>query len=209
MLNHMLRAAAGLPRNPITFVNSSFTQMSAAASSITVTKPTGIQTGDLMVAFLVGLNAVYTQPTSGGWTPVLADGGRGITYKVATGSESSISNYTWTLGSSLQAYGIILVYRYAQFDVCGTLSALTTNAVAPSITVGADNSIVLCSISGSNVGSITYPTPSGWTSRWLDNDSLAPSSAGFFRSFNAGATGNLNLTNSTAGRAVLFSIKPL
>lgn len=209
MLNHMLRAAAGLPRNPVTFVSSSFTQMSATASSITVAKPSGLQEGDLMVAFLVGLNALYTQPTSGGWTPVLEVGGRGITHKTAVFGDISATNYTWTLGSAIQAYGIILLYRFAQFDVCGTLSTLNTNAVAPSITVGANNSIVLCSISGTNVGSITYPTPSGWTSRWLDNDSLLPSSAGFFKSFNAGATGNLNLTNSTAGRAVLFSIKPL
>jgi hypothetical protein len=207
MLSHMLRAASA--RNPITFVSSAFTQMTSNATSITITKPTGIQTGDLMVAFLVGLSAVYTQPTSGGWTPVLADGGRGITYKVATGSESSISNYTWTLGSSLQAYGIILVYRYAQFDVCGTLGTLAVNAVAPAITVGANSSVVICSISNSASASVSYPIPSGWTSRWVDNDADEPSSAGFFKSFDAGSTGNLNLTNSTQSRAVLFSIKPL
>lgn len=207
MLSHMLRAASA--RNPITFVSSAFTQMTSNATSITITKPTGIQTGDLMVAFLVGLNAVYTQPTSGGWIPVLADGGRGITYKVATGSESSISNYTWTLGSSLRAYGIILVYRYAQFDVCGTLGTLATNAVAPAITVGANSSVVLCAVSTSTTSEVSYSIPSGWSSRWVDDDNFAPSSAGFFKSFDAGSTGNLNLTNGTQARAVLFSIKPL
>lgn len=209
MLTKMLRAAAGLPKNPVTFVSSSFTQMTSNASSITIAKPSSLQDGDLMVAFLVGLNAAYTQPTSGGWIPVLADGGRGITYKTAVSADAALTNYTWTLGSSMLAYGIILVFRYAQFDVCGTLGTLTTNAVAPSINVGANNSVVYCSISGSNASSVTYPTPSGWTSRWVDNDSNVPSSAGFFRSFNTGATGNLNLTNTTAGRAVLFSIKPL
>lgn len=209
MLTKMSRAAAGLPKNPVTFVSSSFTQMTSNASSITIAKPSNLQQGDVMVAFLVGLNASYSQPTTGGWTPVLADGGRGITYKTAVFQDESIANYTWTLGSSMLAYGIILVFRYAQFDVCGTLGTLTTNSVAPSINVGANNSVVHCAVSTSNTASVSYPIPSGWTSRWVDNDTNAPSSAGFFRSFNTGATGNLNLTNTTAGRAVLFSIKPL
>jgi hypothetical protein len=209
MLSHFLRAATGNSENPITFVNSASNFSTTSVSSLTITKPSGLQVDDLMVAFLSNNDQPVTFTAPSGWTEVLDADSRGLFWKVATSADVSASNFTWTVSNDGDMYGIILAYRYAVFDVCGTLGALTaTNPSGPSINVSSNNSLLF--VVASNRGSVpTYTTPSGYTIRWsyLSNPD-GPSSVGYFKSVNAGATGNVTVTVSTQARVFLFSIKP-
>lgn len=207
MLSHMLRAVQKTT-TAITFVNSSFTQRGTAGSDLVINNPSSTQEGDLMICLIVVAGGLtWTVPS--GWTETLDASGRLVAYKVATNSEPS--NYTFTASASTQIpAGYILTYRNAAWDTVGTISGLAQNAVAPSITVSENNSLVLCFVSAAGVVSL-YTTPSGWD--LVTNDTtVTPTSAVFSKGFNSGSTGTITVNGSASGttsRALLLSIKPV
>lgn len=143
----------------------SATNASSTNTSLTITKPTGVVSGDIMIANIATRNS-GANPSLAGWTLISGaaiDGGttRGaLLYKVAGGSEPA--NYTFTLGagsnnnegtivafSGVDVTGGFLVGGGAggPFDVApGTLSVSGANgntATATGITTNTSNAAVI------------------------------------------------------------------
>ena len=141
----------------------SSTSTSGSGTSIVITKPTGVVSGDVLFASFSlydgsGVNSSSYNPSCSGWTLVdgrILSGSSSrravLLYKVATGSEGA--SYTFTFSSVGYIVGEITAFSGADvsgatpFDVTpGTISngTVTTNSVsATSITTLTDNSAVL------------------------------------------------------------------
>lgn len=111
------------------------------ASSFTVTKPSGLTVGDLMILFYVGNTPNPSPPT--GWTAFpgfISNSGSALPtwmyYKYADSSDVAASDFTITLDSSGKAFGTIIAMsnptNLASLLVKSTSS--TTNTATPSIT---------------------------------------------------------------------------
>lgn len=97
----------------------------STGTSLTLTKPTGLQVGDVLVVAIraqgtIAANTPFTLPASGGWVRaspmnIASDRAEGIYYKpiadaTALTAEGSISNYQfggWTSGRSVGVIGIL------------------------------------------------------------------------------------------------------
>ena len=194
----------GFGQNAISFVGSTTLADTAASTTHVMDVPAGTADGDLMVLFICSSTSnVYTVPT--GWTAALNSTGMMSCYRTASSEPAS---YTVTTSNSLACSGYIVTYTNAQFDTIGTQSAFTTPSVAPSINVAYDNSVVL-DFPNARAGSITFTTPTGFSSIASESNATNPSSALFSRSFNAGATGTVSTTPSSSNAAsILLAIKP-
>lgn len=153
------------------------TATDATAGSFVITKPTGLEVDDLMVAFISSENA--TAYSSTGWTVVTsvkpASVNQSLTClsKTATAGDVAASNFTFTTDANDDSVGII--YRLSSstdtpmfvtsFDEIG-ISA-STSAVWPLVVVPAATSgILLAGIKTQNATVSAYalsPTNPSWT----------------------------------------------
>jgi hypothetical protein len=205
MLSHLLRAA---PKTKgIEVVATTTFYSTAITSALTMTKPTGTATGNLMVAWLTksGGSDTYAQPT--GWTELIDIGTLNnsfmLAYKVANGSEPA--DYTWTTtGTSFNnKAGNIITFANATYDSSAGASSNTTTT-APSRTASFNNSWLLL-IGRSLVGSATI-TFSGATTIVSDSDANNPSSVVQYIAVNAGSTGTTAGTYSTSTNPISTSL---
>jgi hypothetical protein len=130
-----------------------------STNSITVTKPAGLQVGDLMIVnLMIADNGTINTPS--GWSGVTGlnpwEAGSGSTraylwYKVANSTDVAASNFTFTTLNEQQAIGIS-AYRGVNtttnggINVIGTPFESNTNVATitpPSITTTSANSMVL------------------------------------------------------------------
>jgi hypothetical protein len=194
----------GIGQNTISFVASTTLADTAGSTTHVMDVPAGTADGDLMVLFIVASNsAVYTVPT--GWTAAFNSTSMMSCYRTASSEPAS---YTVTTNSSFACSGYIATYTNAQFDTVGTVSLQATPTVAPSINVAYDNSVVL-DFAFVRTGSITFTTPTGFSSVASESNATIPSSALFSKSFNAGATGTVSTTpSSSTGNSILLAIRP-
>ncbi len=129
-------------------------------TSLSVTKPTGVVSGDVLIVNIAQGGNNSTAPTSTGWTLIdgrsLAGGTRrygAVLYKVAGGSEPA--SYTFTLGSgvdsvagSIVAFSGVNTSGATPFDVApGTIlvsaNGNTTAVGATTITTVSANAVVI------------------------------------------------------------------
>lgn len=209
--------ATALRRSPIggnlpTFVASEWADTAGAtASSITIPKPAGTTTGDLMIAVTASVTGIdFTGDT--GWTQVSdtlsGDMFMRIAWKVATASEPSSYSFT-VFGPKVVCGGYIQTWRNAAFDVAGTFfngSPGTNPVVMPEVTP--TGSAMLLGFVGGSVLGIGYTTPTGMTLREADN-TYAPSVASFYEAVVPGATGTRTSTPDTSAghRGALIAIR--
>lgn len=138
MLWHRLAGATAAAPG-ITFIASATAITNGA--SITVNKPTGTQSGDIMIAVMGGdIDATWTGDT--GWTEVGELGavlpGMRVAYRVAGGSEGS--DYTFTPSKSDDMVAAILTYRNAVYD---TATVVVSGGQSGPITVARNDSLLL------------------------------------------------------------------
>ena len=85
--------------------------------TLTVSKPSNVQAGDLMVAYLIGGNFDNNYDTNpSGWTTITYYGGLPsirVCYKIATSNEPSSYQWTFYYQQYFHAHGFIGLYRYA------------------------------------------------------------------------------------------------
>lgn len=136
-----------------------------AGSTLTISKPTGVVNGDLLVAFMsTGTNnGTWTPPT--GWTEVLDQSAGGaarpsvaVMYRVASSEGTSYS----FVSTGSPVGGLIIAVRSASYSSIGSL-ALTSSST--SITVSGletTNGVLAFVVSDSGSGS-TFTTMSGMT----------------------------------------------
>jgi len=170
----ILMAAAGAALPLPVFVSSSISRTTVATN--TVTAPTGIQDGDLLVAigFLVVIEETITPPTGfnvqqlNSGSSLAAD--RPTTFIATKIASSESGNYTFTWSGSNRASAIaILVYRNAtRVNTVGAITrANSTTATAASIT--STYAGTLCAAFGINAGTALVTAPSGLTQRAFQN----------------------------------------
>ena len=150
------------------------TTATSTNTSLTIIKPTGLVVNDLMIVNLAQGNNNSNAPTSTGWTLIdgrsLAGGTArygAVLYKVATASDVSATNFTFTMGSGTNsASGAIIAFSGVDttnpFDVAsGTISVQpnqTAVVATTKTTVTANTAIIVL---GQAVGST--PTWASWT----------------------------------------------
>lgn len=96
-------------------IQSSNTATGTAVSSLTITKPSGLAVGDLLVAIIAtsASGTVRTHTTPAGWTVIQKDGTSAAFrpvayYKVADSSDVAASNFTFSLSGSTTAISGVL-----------------------------------------------------------------------------------------------------
>lgn len=196
----------------IEFVASA--QAGTAASTLTINKPAGVQSGDLLIA-LCGTKAGRTWTGDTGWTEVIDQGvapSTRVAYLIAGGSEPA--TYTFTSSSSDALSGVIAAFRYAAYDTIGTISTTATSGVqtAPAITLSTSSSAIFAFFANSNSDRSWSNPTSGLVSTASDSDTDAPSWA-LYRELDlsSGSTGTRSATcSSTSGNSgcILVGIKP-
>lgn len=164
MLSRLATLGAGVRPLP-TFVSSSANRV-ASSTSLTVTAPTGIQNGDLIVALTFSTSTtVAISPPSGFsqiFNDVAANPAVTLNTKVAA-SESG--NYTFTSNASATFTVIMLVYRNAtNINTVGAITrAASATATAASITPSY-RGVLLAAFSNSSSATVAT-SPSGMTSK--------------------------------------------
>lgn len=224
----------------LVFVNTAFSQItqrgtattaSSTSTSLTINKPTGVVTGDVMLVNIAKENNTANDPSLSGWTLVAGGAINGsdirgaVLYKVATSSEPS--SYTFALGAGTNdAVGTIVAfygvdtYGSTPFDVTGTMGLSTINgqtATAPGITTTLANTAVIMfaqqsdnrNFSGwntTNPGSLTQL----YVNEYNGTDDLSIGAAWATKS-TAGATGNGVVTleeNNDRWGALMVALRP-
>ncbi len=183
---------------------------SGTGTTIVVNKPTGTVDGHLMFAWVsVNASGTYTGPA--GWTEI-ADfsnvGGGAYTsalyYKIAASEGSS---YTFTSTGSAASCGGILTLSHAAYDTIGTPAGGAGAVNFTTITVAANNSLLLGFVFQTGANGTTKAPPMGVI--FNEGDSTAPGFGFLYQYVNSGATGTRTVTPSSAGCAgVLVSVSP-
>lgn len=173
----------------------------ASGTTLTITKPAGTVSGDVLVAFL---NTTSSSPTApSGWTLVTSSLlGDFIYLKVAGGSEPA--SYAWTSGSVTWSGGISCfsgVDNSTPWDVSPTINTFSTSASVTTLTA---NAMLVGGNSANAAGNIT--PPAGFTEWWESGGSSHAEMAGALQAV-AGASGTKTWTNSGAQSAWLGSLR--
>lgn len=117
-----------------------------AGSSLTITKPTGVTAGDLLIAVLVQ-NAANGWNELSGWTRLINtvdDPSTSFQYRIADGTEGASFTFAFTAGTN-RASGIVMRFSNATSTYVGSTSFETTGTsrTAPSVTIIKNKSLAL------------------------------------------------------------------
>lgn len=170
------------------------------STTLTITKPSGAQAGDLLLAVMCGKGAGGGETWTGdtGWTEVIDQGVWPIlrvAWKIAGASEPA--SYTFTCSNSRQLGGGILRIARGAFDTIGAIATSTATApvVAPAITAAGG---LLITFYANNDSNVSFTTPPGMTAQFADADANAPCFACFSEAIAPGSTGTRSSTPSAA-----------
>lgn len=163
------------PVSPASFVTASSAVGSAQQSSLIITAPASIVSGNLLIAFLLihHTNGSATSPdwTSTGWTEQSKSPTGGVGYicfmtKTATGAEPG--SYTFTTTDFDYMAGGILQYSGANTSVAPSSSYVTTSSSqsvnAPSVTPGHGGMLLVCAFNNAQIA-VFSSGPAGMTQR--------------------------------------------
>src|SRR4051794_5336197 len=161
----LLLLATGPAAANIYYRTSTTTQNVSGSTSISMTVPSGVAVGDLLIASAnaAGTGAI-TPP--GGWTQLVAGAGTGqygtLHYRVATAADVAGASYTWSLGSTRKATGSMTSYVGVDTTAIGTPSATagsSTTITFNSVTTAVANSMVVLFGDAVNATSAVSLTP--------------------------------------------------
>jgi hypothetical protein len=171
-----------------------------SGTTVTISKPSGVIEGDLLVASVNGgevKGSTWTAPS--GWTEVLDQGSGAalsLAYKVATSSEPT--DYAFTMSSLFrEAGGSILAYKNASYGGIGSLvvgTGASSSIDVPGITATSPNSLIIASVA-QNYASASIIAPGAMTTRVTNSDATVPSWVIADQAVGAGATGTRTFTN--------------
>ena len=189
--------------------------------NMAVSKPTGVATGGLYVAFCWSnlSTSAYTAPSGEGWLGPLSTASTGcaVYYRQTTGSEPSTE--TFVRNNSTGNGGVILSYFTAgTFDTttpiasCATsTSAATTSIVLTQVTPTTNSSLLYEVVSSTALTAVTWTPPGTTTSLAASTSSgtAIPYALGD-EVVNSGATGTRtwNHTVTVACRGAMMAINP-
>lgn len=205
-------------------VQSSTTTAFASGTSITITKPTGLTVGDLMIFHYVINDATDTIQTLSGWTHEVnnqSSGGivkTGLQWKIADSGDVAASNFTFaSSGTSIQGGGLL---RIDDFVVSGLLNDSgngQANTTSPSysntVTPTSANNLLLLFIATNEAGSTSNYAIANDNPTWsevydFNSSSPGPQSMACASATRAqtGATGNSSVTLSSSSSTDSYGI---
>lgn len=149
----------------------------SSVTDFTVTKPTGVASGDLLVAFMASPSATVTWTLPTGWVEAVSQASGGshrslMAYKVAGSSEPS--SYTFTASSGVN--GMIACSAFYEDALSGAPMLVTadwqatasgTSHATPSISPSVSNLLMVAcfSLNNGGGGSNSWTPPSTYTER--------------------------------------------
>lgn len=185
----VIRAQNPVP-DPVPVVESvsSTSRFDGSGSTITVTKPTGVTAGDLLLTFHTfyetGSNQSIT--TLSGWTLIDSYNAQFVTvaayYRIADASDVSASNYTWSSsgGSDEWSIGMMRISGVAPAstiqasEIDGQTSATTSFTHTTAVTPANQNSLIVfyagaadTTILGSAITTSSYTSTPSYT--WTEH----------------------------------------
>lgn len=194
------------------FVSYASTQSTVVGQTLTVSKPAGTVSGDLMLAVMsAGGTGSGSWTGDTGWTEIADEGSLPnlrLAYKMAGGSEPSSYTFTCAEPNNLTT-GCILTYRYASYDTIGAFTTSSDPLNLPSISPSRSQS-VLVACGAVNAASLTLTTPDGMIPRVTDSDIYRTSYRVFDQIVQSGYIGAryIGLGSGSASAGVLVSLKP-
>lgn len=187
---------AGPDYSTITLRSTSQANNGAGSTSLTISKPTGAISGDVLVAQIIAGTPATTIAAPAGWTLIRRDNsnlmlGVALYYKVLTNNEPV--SYTWGLSpSNIAVGGIAAYYNVDVLDPIeahsGQFNQSAQAMTAPSITTSTPNNKLL--FFGAVAVNATVTTPTGFTTQW-NTGSQRISHLSDRNLTNPGATGNV------------------
>jgi hypothetical protein len=163
---------AGLGTSGITF-RAQTSAISTTTGQLILTKPSGVVSGDLMIA-QVARRSTATLTVPSGWTLIRSDSDTDVTqnlstyYKVAGGSEPSTYTWTWLGSGSLSAGGITAYTGQHATPIDASSGAVintdTKVMAAPTITTTHTGSVLMLLYCFS--GNATFSAPALMTQRY-------------------------------------------
>ncbi|MBI3502201.1 MAG: T9SS type A sorting domain-containing protein [Bacteroidetes bacterium] len=204
---------------PIVSIGHTSNFAGASASSVTITKPSGVQQNDFLLAHVSGrvISGFALLPPSNGWTLIrkLNTGsqfGSYCFYKIASASEPSTYTFTDSTGAMLyDKLGVISVWRGV--DIISPINAEGDTIVngsphsAPSIITTVDSCMIVTLFSDGS-GS-TWTPPSGMTEEYdtaAAQSSWVSDACDYVLQPSMGSTGIKTATPSSNSLATAFII---
>ena len=160
--------------SPVRIPSLSVVAAGANVTSFEMTKPTGVASGDLMIAIIAKDDDDAITGVPEGWNDLqLTAAGTAARfnayYKVAGGSEPS--SYTWT-GDSERYFGVILRLvgiRTPEIDISAIVEGNDLTPIAPSVDTVWPNALIIQAF-GADDDDVPYTTPAGLIEVWNGND---------------------------------------
>jgi len=209
MLAKLIAGAGGAATRPQpTFVSSSVSRTTTAGN--TVTAPTGIQNGDLLVAVMFNVDPAAEPITlPSGWSRLTETETSNNYFVLATKTAASESgNYTFTFNQAAANTIAILVYRNAtRINTVGAFgNASSATATAASITPTYTGT--LCAMFANETSATVTTPPAGFTQRALQSGTTAAMGVYDLTNQAASATSAASLVWSASGQvaAIQFQV---
>ena len=159
---------------PIEFISAAINNASSTTTN-TVTAPTGIAAGDLLVMVGVSDDGVTISTAPSGWTSHVNEAGpRSAQFytKIATGSEPAY--YSWVWSGHCNSTAAILCYRNASsVDVIGARTRQDSNSVGAGISATRKGALIGCYGIGPSL-SVTVTPPAGMAQRSIHSAASSP-----------------------------------
>lgn len=203
------RLLAAVNKTKATPVVQSFSTKQSNGIALTVTAPSGVAVGDLLLAFGSSETATSAFTAPSGWTKPVDDTNLPdimVAYRIATGTDA----YDFTHASNSRHTITVLRISGGAYDSVSSVSTAASagSVTAATLTAAAQNSLAIACFT-CTPAAITFGTPSGWTSVTSYN-SFAPSQHIFSKNC-TGASGNAVVdpsgTSGTSG-AIMIMVKP-
>jgi hypothetical protein len=183
------------------------------SKSIVINKPSGVVSGDILIASISNNGYLTCSPPSG-WNLIRQNTsggncGSAVFYLVAGGSEPT--SYTFTFSSNVYSAGLMSRFLNVSNTTPVEVSSVTnTNGyTASSITTSTNNDMLMLVLASGN-GAQTWSNPSGWSTGITGN--LNSTSTGFFYKIQStpGSSGAVTASPSImdTGTAYLLALKP-
>lgn len=199
---------------------SAIASSSVGTDPLTITKPTGVATNDVLVAFLknnLAVSAGFTStPTN--WVEAAAFDFSGVQptihifYKIITNGAGEPANYSWQYNGSNNKVGLIA--RYSGVDTStpedvafsGATASNKTSIASPAIITATDGAQVI-SFAGAPSGELTAP---GSLSQFMNSTFIQIAGAGDLTQASAGSTGTFTWSASVKNNlvAVTWALRP-
>ena len=207
-------AAAGIIPPNVIFVGSA-EATSSASGGISVNKPTGMLTGDILVALLAAEDAAtWAGPGSFTWTIVANQGvAPSLCVMVRTVAAGENASATFTHGVSTDNVGQIHCIRGVQYDAIGTIATRTDNGDLVIGGITSNGGLIFAASATSGDPFAAHSTPSGMLMIDNTNNSNGVGLTSFRQRVDTGATGTRTSTVSAVGvsdpsAGVVIGLKP-